>query len=148
MLSRLVITFFPKSKCLLISWLQSPSAVILDDKNYQILIILHIWAQAKNKNLKCCQNQNSPLKTSFVLSKESSITYNSMIKFTCEKLLLQSWDTRMMIYVHETSYGTTRTPVSISVTQVLTCFFTSTLSHSTTRTLHTSIALSFLSCQL
>ena len=27
MLSRLVITFLPKSKCLLISWLQSPSAV-------------------------------------------------------------------------------------------------------------------------
>ena len=30
MLSRLVITFFPTSKCLLISWLQSPSAVILE----------------------------------------------------------------------------------------------------------------------
>ena len=29
-LSRLVITFLPRSKCLLISWLQSPSAVILD----------------------------------------------------------------------------------------------------------------------
>ena len=29
MLSRLVITFLSKSKCLLISWLQSPSAVIL-----------------------------------------------------------------------------------------------------------------------
>ena len=32
MLSRLVITFFPKSKHLLISWLQSPSAVILEPK--------------------------------------------------------------------------------------------------------------------
>ena len=30
MLSRLVITFFPRSKHLLISWLQSPSAVILE----------------------------------------------------------------------------------------------------------------------
>ena len=28
MMSRLVITFLPRSKCLLISWLQSPSAVI------------------------------------------------------------------------------------------------------------------------
>ena len=28
MLSRLVIAFLPRSKCLLISWLQSPSAVI------------------------------------------------------------------------------------------------------------------------
>ena len=30
MLSRLVITFLPRIKCLLISWLQSPSAVILE----------------------------------------------------------------------------------------------------------------------
>ena len=30
MLSRLVITLLPRSKCLLISWLQSPSAVILE----------------------------------------------------------------------------------------------------------------------
>ena len=33
MLSRLVITFLPRSKCLLISWLQPPSAVILEPKN-------------------------------------------------------------------------------------------------------------------
>ena len=32
MLSRLVIAFLPRSKCLLISWLQSPSAVILDPR--------------------------------------------------------------------------------------------------------------------
>ena len=30
MLSRLVIAFLPRSKCLLISWLQSPSTVILE----------------------------------------------------------------------------------------------------------------------
>ena len=30
MLSKLFITFLPRSKCLLISWLQSPSAVILE----------------------------------------------------------------------------------------------------------------------
>ena len=30
MLSRLIITFLPSSKCLLISWLQSPSSVILE----------------------------------------------------------------------------------------------------------------------
>ena len=30
LLSKLVITFLPRSKCLLISWLKSPSAVILD----------------------------------------------------------------------------------------------------------------------
>ena len=32
MLSRLFITFLPRSKCLLVSWLQSPSAVILEPK--------------------------------------------------------------------------------------------------------------------
>ena len=32
MLSRLVITFLPRSKCLLISWLQSPSTVILEPR--------------------------------------------------------------------------------------------------------------------
>ena len=32
MLSRMVITFLPRRKCLLISWLQSPSAVILEPK--------------------------------------------------------------------------------------------------------------------
>ena len=33
MLSRLVISFFPRSKHLLISWLQSPSAMILEPQN-------------------------------------------------------------------------------------------------------------------
>ena len=32
MLSRLVIAFLPKSKCLLISWLQTPSTVILEPR--------------------------------------------------------------------------------------------------------------------
>ena len=33
MLSRLVIAFIPRSKCLLISWLLSPSALILEPQN-------------------------------------------------------------------------------------------------------------------
>ena len=39
MLSWLVITFLPRSKHLLISWLQSPSAVILEAKNTKSLIV-------------------------------------------------------------------------------------------------------------
>ena len=39
MLSRLVLTFLPESKCLLISWLQSPSAVILDPKKIKSVIV-------------------------------------------------------------------------------------------------------------
>ena len=37
MLSRLVITFLPRSKRLLISWLQSPSAVILDHFQFALI---------------------------------------------------------------------------------------------------------------
>ena len=39
MLSRLVIDFLPRSKCLLISWLQSPSAVILEPKKIQFVTV-------------------------------------------------------------------------------------------------------------
>ena len=41
MLSRLVITFLPRSKCLLISWLQSPSAVILEPKKIKSVTVFH-----------------------------------------------------------------------------------------------------------
>ena len=34
MLSRVIIAFIPRSKCLLISWLQSPSVVILEPKKW------------------------------------------------------------------------------------------------------------------
>ena len=39
MLSRWVITFLPRSKRLLISWLQSPSAVILEPKKIKVLTV-------------------------------------------------------------------------------------------------------------
>ena len=38
-LSRLVITFLPRSKCLLISWLQSPSALILETPKIKSLTV-------------------------------------------------------------------------------------------------------------
>ena len=40
MLSRWVITFLPSSKCLLILWLQSPSAVILEPKKIKSLTVV------------------------------------------------------------------------------------------------------------
>ena len=39
MLSRLVIAFLPRSKHLLISWLQSPSAVILEPKKIKFVTV-------------------------------------------------------------------------------------------------------------
>ena len=43
MLSRLVITFLPRSKCLLISWLQSPSPVILEPQNNKVSHCFHCF---------------------------------------------------------------------------------------------------------
>ena len=49
-LSRLVIAFLPKGKCLLTSWLQSPSAVILEPKKIKSVIVStvspSIWHEA------------------------------------------------------------------------------------------------------
>ena len=47
MLSRWVITFLPMSKCLLISWLQSPSAMILEPKTIKsatVSLFNHLFA--------------------------------------------------------------------------------------------------------
>ena len=44
-LSRFVIAFLPRSKCLLISWFQSPSTVILEPKKiWQHSFSVFIWA--------------------------------------------------------------------------------------------------------
>ena len=47
MLSRLIIAFLPRSKCLLISWFQSPSAVILEPpkiKSATVSLFPHLFA--------------------------------------------------------------------------------------------------------
>ena len=44
MLSRLVIAFLPRSKCLLISSLQSPSAVILEPQKQSLPLFLQLFA--------------------------------------------------------------------------------------------------------
>ena len=50
MLSRLVITFLPRSKCLLISWLQLPSAVILEPKESIHFKIIHVKVSIAKDN--------------------------------------------------------------------------------------------------
>ena len=44
MLSRLVITFLPRSKCLLISWLQLSPAVVLEPKKKSLSLFPHLFA--------------------------------------------------------------------------------------------------------
>ena len=49
MLSRLVITFLPKSKHLLISWLQSPSAVILEPQKIKSATVSTVSPSISNE---------------------------------------------------------------------------------------------------
>ena len=49
MLSRLVIAFLPRSKCLLISWLQSPSAVILEPQKNKVSRCFHCFQCIKRQ---------------------------------------------------------------------------------------------------
>ena len=69
MLSRLVITFLPRSKCLLLSWLQSPSAVILAPPNVCLTYLLSA-SDMFNQNLckwdsRTWASQGNPKNTKF-----------------------------------------------------------------------------------
>ena len=64
MLSRLVITFLRRSKCLLISWLQSPSAVILEPKKKKVWHCFHMFSPGSHGQYlvpKIC-DYHSPMK--------------------------------------------------------------------------------------
>jgi len=63
MLSRLVITFLPRSKCLLISWLQSPSAVILEPRKIKSDTVSTVSPSISHmtddgSKLQCCKEQH------------------------------------------------------------------------------------------
>ena len=49
MLSRLVIAFLPSSKHLLISWLQSPSAVILEPKKIMSVTVSTVFPSIRHE---------------------------------------------------------------------------------------------------
>ena len=50
-LSGLVIVFLPRSKCLLLSWLQSPSAVILEPKKRQSVTVSTSCIHVESRNM-------------------------------------------------------------------------------------------------
>ena len=54
MLSRLMITFLPRSKPLLISWLQSPSAVILEPKQIKLYIGMLLLLLSHFSRVRLC----------------------------------------------------------------------------------------------
>ena len=97
MLSRLVITFLPRTKCLLISWLQSPSAVILEPRKIKdtvstlslhdalpiyVRLFATPWIAARQASLSIANSQNSLRLTSI----ESVMPSSHLI--LCRPLLL------------------------------------------------------------
>ena len=79
MLSSFVISFLPKNKCLLISWLQSPSTLILESKKIKsatvptsppIYLIGHFYAVKPILLFDATTFQQSKLESSLVLRKE------------------------------------------------------------------------------
>ena len=59
MLSRLVLAFLPRRKCLLISWLQSPSAVILEPKKIKSFTVFIV-------SLSVCHEMMGPDVLAFI----------------------------------------------------------------------------------
>ena len=61
MLSRLVITFLPMSKRLLISWLQSPSAVINDGSRKVKVLVAQMGERLKDATFKALKTEGGAM---------------------------------------------------------------------------------------
>ena len=83
MLSRFVIAFLPRSKCLLLSWLQSPSAVILEPKKIKSVILCIVSSSF-------CHEVIEPAAMIFVFSIFSFKPVFSLSSFTFIKRLFGS----------------------------------------------------------
>ena len=83
MLSRLVTAFLPRSKCLLISWLQSPSAVILEPKKTKSVTISIV-------SPSICYEVMGPDATTLVFWKLTLKTAFALSSFTFFKRLFSS----------------------------------------------------------
>ena len=56
MLSMLVLTFLPRTKCLLTSWLQSPSAVILEAKKIKSVTVFIVSPSVSHEAMGGCHD--------------------------------------------------------------------------------------------
>ena len=99
-LSRLVIAFLPRSKCLLISWLQSPSAVILEPPKIKSLTVSivspSIWHEVMGTDAMIFIFWVLSFKPTFSLS---SFTFIKRL-FSSSLLSAKGW-----CYLHIWGYG-------------------------------------------
>ena len=79
MLSSLVIAFLPRSKRLLISWLQSPSAVILESKKIKSLTVSIVYPSICHEEMDSVGDDNvasdSQLGTTCLFQASGSLLY-------------------------------------------------------------------------
>ena len=95
-LSRLVIAFLPRSKCLLISWLQSPTTVIWETKKIKSVTIFIVSPstchELMGKELVCCSvsSSNCCFLTCIHISQETGqvVWYSHLLNFP--RLLLST----------------------------------------------------------
>ena len=81
MLSRLVIIFLPRSKCLLISWLQSPSAVILEPPKNKVSHCFHIYfPRSDGTRCQCAADVPAALEKAYAASKSGKIIAEQYIE--------------------------------------------------------------------
>ena len=79
MLSRLVIAFVPRSKHLLISWLQSPSAVILEPKKIKSVTVSIVSPPICHEVTGPCKDITLPTKVRLVKAMVFSV-----VMYGCE----------------------------------------------------------------
>ena len=105
MLSRLVITFLPRSKCLLISWLLSPSAVILELRKIQSATVsssichevmgrdaMKWWDQRPWSSFSECWVLSQPFHSTLSLSSGGSLVLPRFLPYTwCNLHIWGNW---------------------------------------------------------
>jgi len=101
MLSRLVITFLPRSKHLLISWLQSPSVVILEPRKIKSDTVSTVSPCLFNESVLC---DRWPKYWSFSFNISHSNEYSGLISFRMDWLdLLAVQGTLKSLLQHNSS---------------------------------------------
>ena len=111
--SRLVIVFLPRSKCLLISWLQSPSPVTLEPKKVKSLTVYFvspsICLEMMGQDAMILVFLNVEFKTNFTLSSftfikrlfsSSSLSAIKVVSSAYLRLLIFSWQSWFQLGLH------------------------------------------------
>ena len=119
MLSRLVITFLTRSKCLLISWLQSPSAVILKPPIIQSLSCVQFWdprLPCPSLSLRVCSNSTPLSQWCHLEYYQMLFTPNIFAHTVCCRLLNQKPINHLALYYLLSSFFYLLSSFSLPIT--------------------------------